>query len=261
MKCLDIACGESPHWLVKSLENPDGFYVGLDTHPIKYTPETFYWKSKEFMLDDAYRNNVPREKRGIPQFIDELAIASWLIDIQPDKRQDFLKKVGCSREPDYYEMNSRFEELRARPEGKGILTTKVSDLLYDDNKIIEVDHKKFPQIVGIPRDERSVFHSGSYAWNRIENEFFGKYPSMTMENLLRMPFPSEVGGKLHDALSRIHFVKGSMYDLPFKDKSFDYVRGSGQPSLQEEKAISEAQKVLKSGRIAKVWINGIDTEH
>jgi hypothetical protein len=257
-KYLDIACGEAPHWLVKSLENPGGFYVGVDSRPWKMSPMEFYWKAKEFMLNDAYRKNVPRERHGIPQFIDELAIASWLIDIEPGKRQDFLKEGKCPNGPDYYEINSRIEELRAHREGKAILATKVSDLIYDDKGILKADAETFPEISGTPKDNRSIYHSGFYAWNKIKKECFGNKADFTMENVLKLPFPSELKAKLGGALSRVHLVKGDMYKLPFKDASFDYVRGSGYDF--PENSVSEAQRILKKGRIVPVWINGIDTE-
>jgi hypothetical protein len=261
MKYLDIAGGEAPHCLVESLEHPDGFYVCVDTRPSRYSPEVWYWKSKEFLLRDSQRQHGASVKEGgVFGAIDDIVIASWLIDVPSSDREGFLQGVGGIRNPEYYNLSPLLKKLKAYPEGGRVLASKVSEFLYDDEKIVYVFNDRFPKLVGEPRDEETVFHSGLYAWNRIEQILLGEYSDSTVEEILGVGLAPETKRRLQDACSHIHFVQGSMYDLPFREKSFDYVRGSGIPDIQAEKPMSEARRVLKNGKVAKVGPSGIDTQ-
>jgi hypothetical protein len=261
MKYLDIAGGEAPHCFIESLEHPEGFYVCVDTRTSRYSPEVWYWKTKEFLFNDSrYRHGASKKGGNFSAIVDDIVIASWLIDVPPSNQGEFLRCVGGVRDPDYYNLATLAGKLKAYPEGSRILASKVSEDLCNDEQIVRVFNNRFPRFVGEPEGDKRVFHSGFYAWSLIEQLLFGGYSDLTMEELLGMKFPPAMRRKVEDACSRIHFVEGDMYDLPFKDKSFDYVRGSGIPDLQEEKPMSEARRVLKNGNIVSVGISGIDTE-
>jgi hypothetical protein len=264
MKYLDIACGKSPHFLVESLRNPDGIYVGVDKNPVRCTPEMFYWTSKASMLQQAVheknKSKRPRTK-GILEAGNNLTIALCLIDVDPDEQEEFIRLNEGTREKGFYDIDRQIAGMSSRyPRYRNAFSAIVSDVLYDDDHIVKAFSKAFPRVEDKVVDRKSVLHSGFYASNQIEKILFGRFPGYKISDVLRMPFPVESKAMIKDALSRVYLATGDMFNLPFKDSQFDYVRDSGTSCLQDKTAMSEAQRVLKNGRIVKVDTTGIDTE-
>ena len=149
LKYLDIACAGSPHFLAEALEGHDQFYVGVDMRPVVYSPEVVFWNSKQYLMDNSFYEAGLYgcgRSRAIDDMVNDVIVSSCLIDIIPEERQDLLSQQGYKKGLDYYALGSKISALKAKPEMAPVLDACVSELIYDDEKIVRVFHDIFQSI-------------------------------------------------------------------------------------------------------------------